>query len=155
MPEQFDAIQAIDATVRQYASDLLDTIAARKKLRTTLHTLADIPLDTSRSFSDIFETIATHPENISTPPLAAITVRLVSMPGLLPSSLRDNAARQVLRIIKQGHPRLLSDHEIPESAQTYQQFDALNRIHFTACEHLQPLARSFPPYTISLLVDKL
>ena len=143
MPETFDVIQTIDATVREYTSSLLDTNAASKKLRISLHTLAGIPFDTSRSFSDTFETIATHPENISTPSLAAIAVRLVSTPKLLPRSFRDNAARHILTIIRQGHPRLLSDYEIPGSAQTYEQYDALNRIHFTACEHLQPLALPF------------
>ena len=143
MSDRSEILNAITATVHKHTSELLDLKVARKELRTLLHTLANIPLDTSRSFADIFETIATQKENISDPDIAAIIVFLVSSPGLLPETIGDNAGRHILRIIDHGHPRLLSTHHISRNSQTYQQFDALKRIHLTACEHLSPLALHF------------
>ena len=143
MSDPADVVIAITATVHNFASDLIEIDSARRDLRKLLHTLANIPTDTSRSFADIFEAIATHKENISSPALAATTVLLVSTPDLLPSTIRENAARHILRIIDQGDPRILSNHDINRNSQTHEQFDALSRIHFTACEHLSPLAQHF------------
>ena len=143
MPETADAVIAITATVHKYTSDLIDVSNARKDLRILLQTLANIPTDTSRSFADIYEAISTHENNIGGPALAATTVLLVSTPGLLPATIRANAGRHILRVIDHGHPRILSNHDIDRNSQTHEQFDALNRIHSTACEHLSPLAQPF------------
>ena len=143
MSTQPEIAQELDATIRRYASGVIDTTTARQDLRALLQTFAGIPVNRSHSFADIFKAIANHPENISNPHLAAITILLISTPDLLPATLRETAGRHVLRIIEQGHPRLLSDYDIPKSAQTYQRYDALTRIHFSACEHLQPFCQPF------------
>ena len=143
MSDRSEVVNAITATVHDFTSDRIDTDSARKNLRRLLHTLANIPPDTPRSFADIFETVVTQKENISNPSLAAITVLLISTPRLLPETIRDNSARHILRIIDQGNPLLLSDNEIDENSQNFEKFDALNRIHLTACEYLSPLSQHF------------
>ena len=143
MTASFDVMQSIDATVRACTSDEISIDTARKTIRPLLLTLAEIPPDTSLSFADIFETIATQPESISNPDLATISVLLVSTPALLPTSFRQNASRHVLHIIDHGNPRLFTGHDIDRTAQTYQQYADLSRIHSTACEHLAPLVQPF------------
>lgn len=143
MSDPADIVFAITATVHNFTSDRIEIDIARKDLRKLLQALVNMPTDTSQSFADIFTTIATNKENISSPELAATTVLLVSTTDLLPATVPSNSARHVLRIIDQGDPRILSNHDIDRNSQTYEQYIALRRIHLSACEHLSPLAQQF------------
>ena len=143
MQEPAEVVIAITTTVHKFTCDVIEVESARKDLRMLLQSLANIPTNTSRSFADIYEAISTQEETIPSPALAATTVLLVSTPSLLPTTIRANAGRHILRVIAKGNPRILSNHDIDRNSQTHEQFDSLNRIHSTACEHLFPLAQPF------------
>ena len=59
MDRTLSPVELIESNIEEYSSGSLDCSSARKNIRHALLRLAEMPEDTSLSFADIFERLAT------------------------------------------------------------------------------------------------
>ncbi len=133
-PDEF-----IESNIEEYSSKSLDCGLARKNIRHALLQLAEMPEDTSLSFSDIFERLATTTSLPNIDKFSTLTIRLVSCNGLLPETVKSSTDRHLVKLIEQGNNTINSILPDGKKSLNYARLTFYARFHSDACQRLQIL----------------
>ncbi|MCY4328379.1 MAG: ATP-binding protein, partial [Rhodobacteraceae bacterium] len=133
--------EIIEANIEEYSTESLDCSAARKNIRHALLQLADMPEDSSPSFSDIFERLATTSHLPSMEQFSTLTIRLVSCNGLLPETIESSSGRHLVKLIEQGNDTITKILPDRKKSLNHTRLAAYARLHSDACQKLQILTQ--------------
>ena len=100
-----------------------------------------MPEDTSLSFSDIFERLATTTPLPEIKQFSTLTIRLVSCNGLLPETIEKSAGRHLVKLIEQGNNTITTILPDPKKSLNHDRLSAYARSHSDACQKLQILTQ--------------
>ena len=143
MPNLVNDVHRIESIIRTISEAGIDYSSLRRIIRTSLQNLTEISNDPSKTLADTFEDIATDSAHANADASAAVVVRLVSCPDLLPVATYDKASRHIVKIVERGLPNLFSQLPISAKSQTHEKLPTIRQIHSKCCEHLQPLQQHF------------
>ena len=143
MTDLHEDIHRIESAIHELSSDGSDLEKARCIIRDSLQSLAQIGPNSSRSFADIFETIASDCAASAKRDIGLVLIRLVCRPDILSAENLDKGGRHIVRLIEEGCPNLLSNFLRDKKAQTYEKLKSVHLIHPDACKRLEHLRRQF------------
>ena len=141
MDRTLSPAEVIESNIEEYSSGSLDCSSARKNIRHALLQLAEMPEDTSLSFSDIFERLATTTPLPGIDQFSTLTIRLVSCNGLLPDMIESSAGRHLVKLIEQGNNTITSILPDQKKSLNHARLTAYARLHSDACQRLQILTQ--------------
>ena len=141
MDRTLSPAEVIESNIEEYSSGSLDCSTARKNIRHALLQLAEMPEDTSLSFSDIFEGLATTTPLPRIDQFSTLTIRLVSCNGLLPETIESSAGRHLVKLIEQGNNTITSILPDRKKSLNHARLTAYVRFHYDACQSLQILTQ--------------
>jgi len=135
--------EIIESNIEEFSSGSLDCRSARRNIRHALLLLGEMPKDTSLSFTDIFERLATTEPLPGIKQFSALTIRLVSCDGLLPETIQSSAGRHLVKLIEQGNDTITSILPDGKKSLNHARLSAYARFHSDVCQDLQILTQSF------------
>ena len=141
MDRTLSPAEIIEANIEGYSSGSRDYGSARKSIRHALLQLAEMPKDTSLSFSNIFERLATAEPLPGTKQFSTLTIRLVSCEGLLPETIASSAGRHLVKLIEQGNDAITELLPDRTKSLTHTRLAAYARFHSDVCQELQILTQ--------------
>ena len=133
----------IESAIHELSADGSDLEEARCIIRNSLQRLAQIEPDSSFSFADTFEAIASGCSSSAKKDIGLVSIRLVCCPDILPAECLDKGRRHIVRLIEDGCPELLSKVLPDKKKQTHEKLESVNLIHREACDRLGYLQQSF------------
>ena len=141
MDRTLSPAEVIESNIEEYSCGSLDCSSARKNIRQALLHLAEMPEDTSLSFSEIFERLATTKPLPAIKQFSTLTIRLVSCDGLLPETIESSAGRHLVNLIEQGNDTITAILPDRKKSMNHARLAAYARVHSDACQDLQILTQ--------------
>ena len=139
MDNVLSPVDVIESNIAEFSSGSLDCRTARRAIRRALLQLAEIPDDTSLSFSQIFERLATTTPLPQMDQFSTLTIRLISCDGLLPERIESLAGRHLVKLIEQGNHAITSLLPDRKKLLNHARLTVYAKLHSEACQDLQVL----------------
>ena len=141
MDRTLSPAEVIESNIESLSSGSLDSNSARKNIRQALLKLAEMPEDTSLSFSDIFELLATTSTLSRIDQFSTLTIRLISCGGLLPETIESAAGRHIVKLIEQGNNTITSILSDRKKSLNHARLTVYAKFHSDSCQRLQILTQ--------------
>ena len=141
MDNALSPVDSIESNIANFSSGSQDCKSARKNIRRALLQLAEMPDDTSLSFSDIFERLATSTPLPKVNQFSTLTIRLISCDGLLPDKIESLAGRHLVKLIEQGNTAITSLLPDQKKSLNHARLTTYAKFHSDACQSLQTLVQ--------------
>ena len=138
-------VEAIELNIENFTSGSMDHIAAKKNIRSALLQLADMSEseDTSLTFANIFERLATSMPLQRIDQISTLTIRLASCNGLLPETIAKTAGRHMVKLIEEGNNAITSIVPTEGKRLNHVRLASYAKFHSDACQRLGILTQSF------------
>ncbi len=144
--DKLDIVLKIESIALQFDRLAPDEIKfCRTQVRELLLRYVGLENDGSLSLSDTIEKIAKNGERECLRYISLIVLRLLSVPHFFPKgSSENNAETKIIHLMDREIGDLYRRFDINKSAQTYEKFESLFKIHVYCCEKLRCLSQCSP-----------
>ena len=141
MPDLLRHVAELDSVLRSHNQADNGTDSDRRRIRDAIQAMADLA-DPDLTLTETISLAVTSCRSEAKRTLAAVMIRLVSGSGPLTERDMQKCRREIVTFVEDVCPDLTKALFEPND-QNHEKIEAIKRIHYTACEHLDHLRQPF------------